>query len=108
MNDKTHWLGMLKEVERNPDELLELKDECFDILGENYEPFFSDDDVVHSIHYPVDVYPSKVTSIKLVKTPEGSGVLAGIKGQYLIFTDGRVMNVRAHEGCRLEIDVVQN
>tara|TARA_B100000780_G_scaffold70354_1_gene46935 strand:+ start:6805 stop:7641 length:837 start_codon:yes stop_codon:yes gene_type:complete len=108
MNDKTHWLGMLKEVERNPDELLELKDECFDILGENYEPFFSDDDVVHSIHYPVDVYPSKVTSIKLVKTPEGSGILAGIKGQYLIFTDGRVMNVRAHEGCRLEIEVVQN
>ena len=105
MNDKTHWLGMLKDVSRNPDELLDLKDECFDILGMNYEPFFSDDDTVHAIHYPVEHYPAKVTSIKLAKEPEGSGVLSGIKGQYLIFKDGRVMNVRAHEGCRVELEV---
>ena len=105
MNDKTHWLGMLKEVSRNPNELLDLKDECFDILGMNYEPFFSDDDTVHAIHYPVEHYPSKVISIKLAIAPEGSGVLSGIKGQYLIFKDGRVMNVRAHEGCRVELAV---
>jgi hypothetical protein len=105
MNDKTHWLGMLKDVSRNPDELLDLKDECFDILGMNYEPFFSDDDTVHAIHYPVEHYPAKVMSIKLAKEPEGSGVLSGIKGQYLIFKDGRVMNVRAHEGCRVELEV---
>mgnify|MGYP005640615471 CR=1 FL=1 len=105
INDKTYWLGMLKDVSRNPDELLELKDECFDILGMNYEPFFSDDDTVHAIHYPVEHYPSKVMSIKLAKSPEGSGVLSGIKGQYLIFKDGRVMNVRAHEGCRVELEV---
>ncbi|MBC8150614.1 MAG: DUF2797 domain-containing protein [Bacteroidetes bacterium] len=105
MNDKTHWLGMLKDVSRNPDELLDLKDECFDILGMNYEPFFSDDDTVYAIHYPVEHYPAKVMSIKLEKEPEGSGVLSGIKGQYLIFKDGRVMNVRAHEGCRVELEV---
>jgi len=105
LNDKTYWLGMLKQVSRNPVELLDLKDECFDILGMNYEPFFSDDDTVHAIHYPVEHYPSKVKSIKLAKTPEGSGILAGIKGQYLIFKDGRAMNVRAHEGCRVELEV---
>ena len=105
MNDKTHWLGMLKDVSRNPDELLDLKDECFDILGMNYESFFSDDDSVHAIHYPVEHYPSKVISTKLAKDPEGSGVLSGIKGQYMIFKDGRVMNVRAHEGCRVEFEV---
>ena len=105
MNDKTHWLGMLKDVSRNPDELLDLKDECFDILGMNYEPFFSDEDTVYAIHYPVEHYPAKVMSIKLEKEPEGSGVLSGIKGQYLIFKDGRVMNVRAHEGCRVELEV---
>jgi hypothetical protein len=105
MNDKTYWLGMLKDVSRNPDELLDLKDECFDILGMNYEPFFSDDDTVHAIHYPVEHYPSKVMSIKLATAPEGSGILSGIKGQYLIFNDGRVMNVRAHEGCRIELEV---
>ena len=105
MNDKTHWLGMLKDVKRIPDELLELKDECFELLGPNYEPFFSDDDTVHSIHYPVQKYPLKVNSLKLNKEPNGSGVISGIKGQYLILEDGRVMNVRSHEGCRVELEI---
>ena len=105
MNDKTHWLGMLKDVTRFPDELLELKDECFELLGPNYEPFFSDDDTVHSINYPVQKYPLKVNSLKLNKEPNGSGVISGIKGQYLILEDGRVMNVRAHEGCRVELEI---
>ena len=105
MNDKTHWLGMLKDVTRFPDELLELKDECFELLGPNYEPFFSDDDTVHSINYPVQKYPLKVKSLKLNKEPNGSGVISGIKGQYLILEDGRVMNVRAHEGCRVELEI---
>jgi len=105
MNDKTHWLGMLKDVTRFPDELLELKDECFELLGPNYEPFFSDDDTVHSINYPVQKYPLKVKSLKLNKEPNGTGVISGIKGQYLILEDGRVMNVRAHEGCRVELEI---
>ena len=105
MNDKTHWLGMLKDVTRFPDELLELKDECFELLGPNYEPFFSDDDTVHSINYPVQKYPLKVNSLKLNKEPNGSGVISGIKGQYLILEDGRVMNVRSHEGCRVELEI---
>ena len=105
MNDKTHWLGMLKDVKRIPDELLELKDECFELLGPNYEPFFSDDDTVHSINYPVQKYPLKVKSLKLNKEPNGTGVISGIKGQYLILEDGRVMNVRAHEGCRVELEI---
>ena len=106
MNDKTHWLGMLKDVTRFPDELLELKDECFELLGPNYEPFFSDDDTVHSINYPVQKYPLKVKSLKLNKEPNGTGVISGIKGQYLILEDGRVMNVRAHEGCRVELEII--
>jgi hypothetical protein len=39
---------------------------------------------VVKIHYPVVEYPSKVTSLNLDKTPEISGVLQGIKGQYLL------------------------
>lgn len=105
MNDKTHWIGMLKDVSRNPHELIDIKDQCFDFLGMDYEPFFSDDDTVHPIHYPVEHYPSKVTSLKLAKDREGSGIIAGIKGQYLIFNDGRVLNVRSHEGCRVELEV---
>jgi hypothetical protein len=48
---------------------------------------------VVKIHYPVVEYPSKVTSLNLDKTPEISGVLQGIKGQYLLLDTG-VFNIR--------------
>ena len=103
-NDKTYWMGMLKDVRRNPEELLDLKDECFEILGSDYETFFSDDDDVREIHYPGGFSSSKIKTIKLHKSPIGEAKLIGVKGQYLVFEDGRVMNVRAHEGCRLTLE----
>jgi hypothetical protein len=104
-NDKTYWLGMLKDVGRNSDELLYLKDECFEILGSDYEAFFSDDDDVREIHYPGEFSSSKIKTIKLQKSPIGEAKLVGVKGQYLVFEDGRVMNVRAHEGCRVTLEI---
>ena len=103
-NDKTFWRNMLKDVERDPDELVEMKEECFELLSPAYEPFFFDDDYVSEIVYPIENMPVKVKSLKLEKEPEGEAVLAGIKGQYLIFEDGRVMNVRSHEGCRVTFE----
>jgi hypothetical protein len=38
-------------------------------------------------------YPQKVSTFNFDKTPEVSGVLQGIKGQYLIL-DGGVINIR--------------
>jgi len=51
-------------------------------------------------------YPTKVTSLNLEKTPQYTGQLQGIKGQYLIFDDQTVFNVRTYEGfeVRLQID----
>jgi hypothetical protein len=48
--------------------------------------------------FPVQAYPLKVTSLNLEKTPNFSGKVVGIKGQYLIFEDGTVFNVRTYEG----------
>jgi len=45
------------------------------------------------IEYPVLEYPDRIRSLNLDKTPEVSGVLHGIKGQYLILDSG-VLNVR--------------
>jgi len=36
--------------------------------------------------------------LSLDKTPNFKGVLMGIKGQYLIFEDGTVFNIRSFEG----------
>ena len=104
-DDKTYWRNMLKHVERNPEELIDMKDECFELLSLGYEPFFSDDDLVLEINYPIENFPAKISSLKLDKTSEGEGVLAGIKGQYMIFEDGRVFNVRSHEGYRVDLQI---
>jgi len=51
-----------------------------------------DEDVV-DLNFPVTEYPTKISSFNFDKNPVVSGVLQGIKGQYLIFDTG-VINVR--------------
>ena len=57
---------------------------------------------VVDINYPVDVYPTKVKSLNFDKTPEVSGILQGIKGQYLLFDTG-VINIRKFSGYEVEL-----
>jgi len=57
---------------------------------------------VECIRYPVLSFPSKIVALNLDKTPEVSGTLLGIKGQYLILDTG-VLNVRKYTGYRLRI-----
>ena len=45
------------------------------------------------INYPVVEYPNKINSLNFDKTPVISGVLKGIKAQYLILDCG-VLNIR--------------
>jgi hypothetical protein len=105
MPDKTNWRKMLQEQKPDLDSLLQAKDQAFDNLSPAYEPFFSDNDHVTSIAYPVEQYPEKVSSVKLDKTGLIEGRLVGIKGQYLIWESGEVLNVRSHAGYRVQIDV---
>jgi hypothetical protein len=57
------------------------------------------------LNYPVIAYPSKINSLSLEKQPHFDGILKGIKGQYLIFDDGTVFNVRSSEGFVVQIFV---
>lgn len=50
-------------------------------------------------------YPTKCKSLNLAKMPFYEGVLKGIKGQYLIFEDGMVFNVRKHEGYNVSLSI---
>ena len=101
--DKTQWQKMLKN---DIDESIDLEDEKWSIedqLPSDIMEFFSENDEIIEINYPVNAYPEKVKSQSFEKTPSISGVLAGIKGQYLIFDDGRVLNIRRHTGFYVEI-----
>ncbi|MCF6311327.1 MAG: DUF2797 domain-containing protein [Verrucomicrobiales bacterium] len=103
MSDRTNWRNMLKNVHCEVD-LLEAKDEALELLPEEYHEFISDNDEITQITYPVLAYPEKVVSMKLDKIPLIEKKLMGIKGQYLIFEDNSVMNLRSHSGYRVVIE----
>lgn len=102
--DKTAWQAMLKNQTNTEKSLLDKKDELLELLPADYEPFFSENDQVIEINYPVIEYPTQVKSIKLDTIKEFTGRLIGIKGQYLLFAGGLVFNVRSHSGYRVSIE----
>jgi hypothetical protein len=101
--DKTHWQKMLKN---DIDESIDLEEEKWyieDQLPADIIEFFSEDDEIIQLNYPVIEFPEKVKSMSFDKTPSISGKLMGIKGQYLLFDEGRVLNIRKHTGYYVEI-----
>jgi hypothetical protein len=59
-----------------------------------------------TLPFPVERYPEKVKSLNLVKEKQYTGLLKGVKGQYLIFGDNTVFNVRSNEGLVVELKVI--
>ncbi|MBK9176059.1 MAG: DUF2797 domain-containing protein [Flavobacteriales bacterium] len=101
--DKTNWRAMLKEVPPDGDALREARAQAMGALRVDLHDYLMTDDEPLLIRYPVLAYPPKVNSISLEKQPEVGGVLMGIKGQYLFFEDGRVLNVRNQSGYHVEM-----
>lgn len=95
--DKTNWRKMLKN-EIGDFDLEEEKWQLEEILPQDLAQYMTEDDEIIEINYPVQRFPEKVKSIGFDKQPHIEGTLLGIKGQYLIFDEDRVMNVRKHEG----------
>ena len=75
------------------------------IPTEAREYFDSEKADLYEIKYPVLEYPKKINSLSLEKTPNYKGKLMGIKGQYLIFADGTVFNIRSFEGYKVAINI---
>ncbi|MBA0882895.1 DUF2797 domain-containing protein [Flavobacterium undicola] len=103
--DKTNWRKMLTNDIEAVDlvaERLKLQDL---IPAEVQEYFYSDKNDLYQMEYPVLQYPAKVKSLSLDKTPHFEGKLTGIKGQYLLFEDGTVFNIRGSEGYVVSIEV---
>ncbi len=106
IGDRTNYRKMLTDVRVDMDDLLDWREVCFDHLGERYEPFFLDESKEEVFDYPVILYPEKIKSVTLDKQATISGMLSGIKGQYLIFDNGSVFNVRRHSGYRVRISTM--
>jgi hypothetical protein len=104
LSDKTPWQRMVKGQIDEID-LVAQKQALLKNLNDDQLQFASKDDSVYTFDYPVEAYPQKVKSVNLSKQKEHTGMLTGIKGQYLLFEEGQVMNVRSHEGYVVELDV---
>ena len=103
--DKTNWQKMLKN-EISQIDILQEKRRVRDLLPtEVHEFYYPEKEDFHELVYPVLQYPAKVIGLNLDKTPNYTGKLMGIKGQYLIFEDGTVFNVRTFEGYVVKISI---
>ena len=105
VSDKTNWRKMLTNDITDVD-LVAKKEELSKYIPEEAKAYYLDkNDNELQINFPVNKYPEKVKSLNLVKVSNYKGVLKGIKGQYLIFEDSTVFNIRANEGLVVKMTV---
>ena len=92
--DKTNWRKMLKKEVEQTDLIakkIESLSEIPGLIGELGAKWLDDETI--NISYPVIKYPTKIVSLSFDKKPNISGILEGIKGQYLLLDSG-VLNLR--------------
>jgi hypothetical protein len=101
--DKTNWLAMLTDKTKKFN-LYTFRDKALSLLANQFASYMLENEDVTEIHYPLANIPAKLMSIDLDKTDTIKDILAGIKGQYLIFKSGKVINIRKHNGYRIELE----
>jgi hypothetical protein len=114
ISDKTNWRLMLKGEPEKLD-LKALKEEMKTAIAPQIQTIRNDygllavQDVEHEtidIHYPVTQYPEKISSLNLDKEPSFTGTLLGIKGQYWMLDNNRVINIRKYTGYQATLSVI--
>ena len=104
IGDKTNWRKMLTN-EVDDEDLLEYRNKLKKYIPEEAAKYYIESNTETHMLFPVLQYPKKVKSLNLDKTPTYSGVLKGIKGQYLIFEDNTVFNIRGSEGYVVGLEI---
>lgn len=104
VGDKTNWRKMLKN-DIEDENLVEWREHLKSYIPNEAKDYFIESNIETNIEFPVIKYPKKPKSLNIQKEQQYSGKLVGIKGQYLIFEDETVFNVRANEGLVVNIAV---
>jgi len=105
-SDKTNFRKMLQNQFVLID-LIQEKKKVKSLLPKEVIPYYRDDyNPITEITYPVLQYPKKINALNLQNNPIYKGQLVGIKGQYLIFKDETVLNLRNFEGYKVRISVI--
>jgi hypothetical protein len=106
ISDKTNWQKMLKDERGEEVDLVKLKNSLIDKLPEDLMEYADDDDKIVEIQYPVETYLDKIKSVGFDKEVIVEGKLQGIRGQYLMFSNGNVINLRKHSGYIISVEVL--
>ena len=106
--DKTNWREMLKTSNSNVDLELESNKALEKLPKEALDSIQTKKYSTFNINYPVNKYPEKPKSLNLTKEKSFSSELVGVKGQYLIFSDGTVFNVRSNEGIVIDLEIIKS
>ena len=107
LSDRTAWQRMLKNEIAHVD-LIAKRSEIIKLVPDEYQEYLLTQEEILNIEYPVNEYPSKVKSLSFDKIPLIEGRLMGIKGQYLIFEEGQVLNIRKHQAYVLDFYAEEN
>lgn len=103
--DKTQWQSMVTGKRAPslhwPDE----RQKALQTFAPEWQPWVQPDAQPWNVHYPVLHYPQKATARGLDRTPSWEAKLTGIRGQYLLFDDQSVFNVRGHEGHEVRMQL---
>ena len=105
VSDRTQCQRMLKNQLIDGVDLLVEKNKMLNHLPDELKIYVSKRDDITEINYPVNDYPDKVKSLSFDKINEINGKLWGIKGQYLIFDNGNVLNIRKHNGYGFTLEI---
>ncbi len=103
--DKTNWRKMLTNAVTD-EQLDTVKEQLKAYIPKETLQYFIENNKETNLEFPVLQYPEKVTSLNLGKTSFFEGKLTGIKGQYLIFEDQTVFNIRNHEGHTIKLSIL--
>ncbi|MDR1860137.1 MAG: DUF2797 domain-containing protein [Bacteroidales bacterium] len=101
-HDITNWHDMLQNVIAHVDLLAE-KDKAVSLLPTELQQYRDDNQTVAVFNYPVQYLPQKPVSLTFDKTPEISGTLTGIKGQYLLLDGNNALSIRRHNGYFIQL-----
>ncbi len=104
VSDKTNWRSMLKNDIKDED-LVAWRERLKQHIPNEAKDYFIASNSETNLEFPVHKYPVNPKSLNLEKEQSYTGKLVGIKGQYLIFEDDTVFNIRGNEGLFVGISI---
>ncbi len=102
--DKTNWRKMLKNDNEDED-LVAWRERLKSYIPDEAKDYFIASNSETNLEFPVLKYPEKPKSLNIIKAQSYTGTLVGVKGQYLIFEDETVFNIRSNEGLVLKFTI---